>query len=199
MKQLLFIHGGDSLKPGEDFFAHWESDAAWEVGDPFAAREKKKKRWKDDLVDKLGHEWVCAFPKMPNDMDAHYNQWKWWFEKHTPFAEAGIVLVGHSLGASFLMRYLATESFPVSIAQLHLIATPMSEGDFIIPDDLSRVETQVQKIYLYHSIDDEVVPFAASEHYAQKLPGAVFMRFTDRNHFFAQEEFPELVSNIFRG
>lgn len=56
MKQLLFVHGGDSLKVGENFYEHWDGDESWlsSLSDPFLLATQKKKRWKDELVEKLG-------------------------------------------------------------------------------------------------------------------------------------------------
>ena len=197
MKQLFFVHGGDSLKPGEDFFAHWESDTAWKVTDPFVSGPVRKK-WKDDLCEKLGTDWVCAAPRFPNDMDAHYAQWKWWFEKYTPFMKDGIVLIGHSLGGNFLGKYLAENELPIRVGQLHLVAPAWGEGDFIMPASLALIERQVSRTHIYHSSDDVVVPIAHSERFAAALPSAEFVRFLDRNHFFAQVEFPELLERLRR-
>lgn len=197
MRQLFFVHGGDSLKPEEDFFAHWESDAAWKVTDPFTSGSGRKK-WKDDMCEKLASSFVCAAPRFPNDMDAHYAQWRWWFDKHVPFMRDGIVLVGHSLGGNFLGKYLAEQAMPIRVAQLHLVAPAWGEGDFTMPEDLSSIGAQVEHVYIYHSTDDAVVPFAHGERFAAAIPSAEFVRFTDRNHFFAQHEFPELLERVQR-
>lgn len=197
MKQLLHVHGGDSLPQGTDFFDYWDNDS-WvaTMKNPFEAAHKKKKKWKDDLVEQLGSEWACVFPRFPNDMDAHYPEWKWWFEKHVPFMNDGVVLTGHSLGGNFLTKYLAEEAVPIMVAQLHLIAPSWSEGDFTIPSDVSLLQKQVGKTYLYFSKDDPIVPFAISEKYHAALPQAALIAFEDYGHFFAQESFPELVRNI---
>lgn len=197
-RQLLFVHGGDSLKPGETFFSRWEHETSWlkEISDPFVKTEKSK-RWKDDMVEQLGDSWTCVFPRMPNDMAAHYEEWKWLFQKYVPFMKDDIVLVGHSLGANFLAQYLATTRMPIRIKQLHLVAGCTSEGDFSIPDSLELLEEQCGHVYIYHSTDDPVVPFSAAEEYARKLPNAELITFIDRGHFLG-ETFPELVERILR-
>lgn len=197
MKQLLFVHGGDSLKPGENFYEYWDGDQSWlsSLANPFLEAQGKKKRWKDDLVAQLGGEWVCVFPRMPNDMDAHYAQWKWFFDKHLPFMEDGIVLVGHSLGGNFLAKYLAENTLPVRVSQLHIVAPSWSEGDFVLPASLGLVVKQVENIFVYGSVDDPVVRWADIERYAKALPGSTMVSFQDRGHFLG-ETFPELVANI---
>jgi predicted alpha/beta hydrolase family esterase len=197
-KQLLFVHGGDSLNPGETFFSRWESESSWlrSVSNPFVHVEKQK-RWKDDLVERLGDEWACVFPRMPNDMAARYEEWKWMFEKYVPHMNDGIVLIGHSLGANFLAQYLATVRLPVRVSQLHLVAGCTKEGNFAIPDSLALLEEQCAVVYVYHSTDDPVVPFAAAEEYVKKLPEAELVVFSDRGHFLG-ESFPELVERVLR-
>lgn len=197
-KQLLFVHGGDSLNPGETFFSRWENESSWlkSISDPFVHTEKQK-RWKDDMVERLGSEWVCVFPRMPNDMAARYEEWKWMFEKYVPYMHEGIVLVGHSLGANFLAQHLATTRLPVRVGQFHMVAGCTREGNFSIPESLTLITEQCDHVYLYHSTDDPVVPFSAAEEYARLLPGAELVRFTDRGHFLG-EEFPELIDRILR-
>ncbi len=197
MMQLFFVHGGDSLKPGENFFSHWESDAVWKVSDPFVAGPMRKK-WKDDVCEKLAPLVLCAAPRFPNDMDAHYGQWKWWFDKHVPFMKDGVVLIGHSLGGNFLGKYLAENKLPIRVGQLHLVAPAWSEGDFTMPESLELIENQVGRVHIYHSSNDAIVPISQGEQFAAALPSAEFVRFSDRNHFFAQAEFPELLERIQR-
>jgi predicted alpha/beta hydrolase family esterase len=195
-KQLLFVHGGDSLRNDESFESHWDQEVSWLIQNPFVKTEKPK-RWKDDMLERLGDGWVCAFPRMPNEMSAHYKEWEWMFDKYTPFMKEGVVFVGHSLGANFLAQYLATRTLPVSVAQLHLVAGCTRAGDFTIPSSLENMSSQCGEIYIYHSTDDPVVPFSAAEEYARLLPVAELVRFTDRGHFLG-EEFPELIDRILR-
>ena len=60
---------------------------------------------------------------------------------------------------------------------------------------MEKFEKQAGKIYLYHSEDDPIVPFADLEKYAQKLPSAEKVIFKDKGHFNLPE-FPEIVEKI---
>jgi len=72
-------------------------------------------------------------------------------------------------------------------------------GDFAFdPMQLKNLEPQVDKIFLYHSHDDDVVPFINGEKFNHYLPNATFNIFEDRGHFFSQVEFPELLENIIK-
>ena len=114
----------------------------------------------------------------------------------------GVVFVGHSLGGVFLAKYLSENTFPRTIASVHLIAAPFesAEGmyslaDFVLSDSLEKLQDQAARVYLYHSTDDPVVPFTDLAKYQAKLPYARASIFSDRAHF-NQESFPELVANI---
>ena len=52
-------------------------------------------------------------------------------------------------------------------------------------------------VILYHSRDDEVVPFAHAALYAQKLPRAIVREFDGRGHQFA-EDLSEVARDIGR-
>lgn len=51
------------------------------------------------------------------------------------------------------------------------------------------------RIFLYHSRDDEVVPFAHLALYAEKLPHATIRAFDNRGHQF-QQGLSEVVKDI---
>lgn len=96
--------------------------------------------------------------------------------------------------------------FPKHIAQLHLVAACFDESDMPIqesyladflfdPAELSHLEKQVDKIFLYHSKDDPLVYFSHLQRFKDHLPKASVNVFEDRGHFW-QPEFPELLANI---
>jgi hypothetical protein len=131
MKQLLYIHGGNLTKDNDELL---KIMATREIN-PF----EKKKRRRLTLQERLP-EFVVIKPEMPNKDMARYSTWKLWFEKYIPFLEAeNLVLVGHSLGAMFLTKYLAENEFPIQISQLHLVAPVLddqglNEGDNYLGD-----------------------------------------------------------------
>ena len=58
-----------------------------------------------------------------------------------------------------------------------------------------KLDLQSNKIFLYHSKDDPVVPFSALEKYKNALPQATVRVLDGRGHI-NQEDFPELVKDI---
>lgn len=195
-KQVAVIHGGHTFDTYEAYFSYLENYQI-ESLDYF-----RKGGWKEGLQEALGEDFDVLVPSMPSKQNAKYAEWEIWFRKILPYLEDGMVLVGHSLGGTFLTKYLAENTFPKKIAATCLIAAPFrveppekTLADFVLPHDLSRVADQGGKIFLYYSTDDPVVPFATLEQYTGTLPNATARVFDDRGHFL-QDEFPELAADI---
>jgi uncharacterized protein len=195
MKQQVFvIHGGETYDTYEDYLKSLLDHVLTEA-------DLHKKRWKASLPQVLGNQFEVILPMMPNGFNAKFLEWSIWFEKHIPFLKDGIIFVGHSLGAIFLVKYFSENEFPVKIRATILISAPYdSEGvgtlaDFKLGSDLSLFGKQGGKVILYHSTDDVVVPYAAAEKYTQALPSIELRTFSGRGHF-NQESFPELLEEI---
>jgi hypothetical protein len=193
MKQIIVIHGGDSFKKYENYLNYLKTREV--------TLEKFKLRsdWKTTLQERLEGDYEIIFPEMPNKTNAKYREWKIWFERMLPLLKNSSILIGHSLGAMFLIKYLAKNNFPKKITQLHLIAPPHNQTedveDFFVPDSLENISKQANDIYLYFSKDDPSVPFSEMERYKKQLLRAKFIIFEDRGHF-KQQELPELIKNI---
>jgi hypothetical protein len=141
---------------------------------------------------------------MPNSQNAKYEEWKIWFERYSEFLHDGIILIGHSLGGYFLAKYLTENTMPVSVRALFLIAAPFKPddfggedgGDFVFDTSkLGKLTERAEKIFIYHSKDDPIVPYAHAQMYKHVLYGAKLVFFEDRGHFL-EEEFQELLQNI---
>lgn len=190
MKQLVHIHGGEWFDSYNEYFKYLENK---EIDDP---REPGMIKWRDRYEEFLEEDWLVIRPQMPSPRNAKYIEWELWFEKYIPYIEDGVILVGHSLGATFLTQYLSEKRFPKEIASLHLVAPEFSgKGGFGLKSDFVLQRNPTGSIYVYHSKDDSVVPFADAEKFKQALPEAELVVFEDRGHFL-QEDFPELIERI---
>ena len=111
------------------------------------------------------------------------------------FLQDEVILVGHSMGGTFLAKYLSENLFPKKIAKLVLTAPAHNQtrevGDFVL-GELGKVLEQVEEIHLCHSEDDPVVPFSEMSVFESQLPRAQTHTFSDRKHF-NDPHFPELV------
>ncbi|MDO8603942.1 MAG: alpha/beta hydrolase [bacterium] len=193
-KQIFTIHGGDAFATYEEYL---EDLKAFQIDlDGF-----KRSGWKNTLQNALGQDYDVNSPRMPNSGNAKYIEWKIWFEKMIPYMQDDVILIGHSLGGSFLAKYLSEENISKKIKAAFLVSAPYdTDGnreivEFVLPGSLSLFEKQGGSIFLIHSKDDPVVSFKEFEKYQKALPKAKAIIFEDRGHF-NQESFPEIVEQI---
>lgn len=198
MNQCFVIHGGEAFDTEEQYYTFLENREV----DPTKPPRGKRRDW---LKHALSHEWQVFLPQMPNAQHATYKAWKIWFEKHLPYlGDEKIVLVWNSLWWRFLCKWLSENKFPKHIDQLHLVAACISadgvedEGSADFGFDhtsLMHLEQQCAEIFIYHSCDDEIVPYAQAELLKSYLPKAQLLTFDTRGHFF-QPALPELLEKM---
>lgn len=192
---LVILGGGSSFENREDFHV---AIRGWKYNPQPALRDQ----WWGWVPRQLGEGWDVHVPTMPNKHNADYQAWKIWFEKIVSDFSPPAILVGQSLGASFLVRYFSEggDHLPV---QLHLVSpavfrdTPGKDiGEFATElEGIEKLNKLEVPTFIYHSRDDDVVPFWHGEKLAEALPEATFMTFEDRGHFNV-DTFPELLENI---
>jgi predicted alpha/beta hydrolase family esterase len=101
-----------------------------------------------------------------------------------------VILVAHSLGASLVLKYLSERKVKKKISGIFLIATPFWSGDEDWMKGLKLRKGFAPKlpknipIFLYHSRDDEEVPFAHLTSYGEKLPHASVHKIKSGGHQF---------------
>lgn len=151
---------------------------------------------------KLGKNFEVIYPEMPNASNAKYLEWKIWFDKITPHLKNDVILIGHSLGGIFLAKYLSENKFPKKILATFLIAAPFNDketkeslADFKLKKELKKLQNQSNKLFIWQSINDDIVSFVAFEKYKKALPDANYRKFKNKGHF-AQNTFPEIVQEI---
>lgn len=192
--QILVIHGGDTFETYEaylNFLHNYEID--------IARYKNSTDDWKKSLATKLGADYEVILPVMPNKTNARFEEWELWMNKLTPFLKGGVILIGHSLGGSFLTKYLSKNTFAKKIKAVFLVAAVFdrdSDGyslaSFSLPE---KLDLQTENIYLYHSKDDPVVPFTSLNKFETAFPQAHPRILENRAHI-NQENFPELIKDI---
>jgi predicted alpha/beta hydrolase family esterase len=179
-KQVLFIQGG-----GEGAY---EEDGKLVVS----------------LRNALGDAYEVYYPQMPNESDPNYELWKAQIRKELAVLQGKRILIGHSLGSSFLLKYLAEEKIEKAIVGIFLMATPYWGGDgwqyegyerVVLPEGFASKLPRGAPIFLYHSRDDDIVPFAHLALYAEQLPQATIREFDGRGHQF-NNDLSEAASDI---
>jgi len=194
-KQVILIHGGSTFDTCKDYLLFLKNLK-------IDLDRYRRTKWSDSLRKELGSKFDVLLPKMPNPMNSRYDEWKILFKKIASLLDNNIILIGHSLGAIFLAKYLTENKFPKKILATLLISPPYDDegmkeslGDFILPKSLNKLNKQGGKIFIYQSKDDLVVPYSHLKKYKKALPGAIIREFKKRGHF-DQVSFPELVKDI---
>ena len=165
-RQVLFIHGG--------------GQGAYEADKELAA----------NLRDELGAAYDVRCPEMPDEESPEYEAWKEKIEQELAALDGEVILVGHSLGALILLKYVSEEEVEKPVAGLFLVATPyVGTGGWEFEEDALREDFAAEihlrlPVFLYHSHDDEVVPFAHLALYEAKLPQATIQELEGRGHQF---------------
>lgn len=201
MKKIIYIHWW-TVFPDNDTFCK-----VLEKRDYSPYQQEKKKR-KDRLANELKSDYEFFRPDMPNKYNANYKAWKIWFEKSFQyFNDEDLVLIWHSLWWMFLIKYIWENWFSKKIKQLHLVSAVFDESDMdedekyswdfaYSPDIISNLEKYCDQIFIYHSTDDDIVPYSHAQKIKSYLPNAKLITFKDRWHFFKEETFPEILENI---
>jgi hypothetical protein len=97
--QIFFIHGGMTFKNKEDYLKFLKTREI--------STDKKIKWHGEYLGKKLGKNFEIIKPRMPLQDYAKYDEWKISFERYFPYLRDNVILIGESLGAIFLAKYLS--------------------------------------------------------------------------------------------
>lgn len=147
----------------------------------------------ESLRSSLGSQYDVRYPAMPNEDEAPYKEWCERIESELAVLPQPVVLVGHSIGASVLIKWLSERTDETATTGVYLLANPFWGGDGWLYEGYEELELpagaaarfpEAMPIYLYHCRDDEIVPFAHLSLYAQALPQATVREFDKGGHQF---------------
>ena len=178
-KHVLFVHGG--------------GQGAYEEDKKLAA----------NLRDVLGAAYDVRCPKMPDENRPEYEAWKDQIARELVALDGEVVLVGHSLGASILLKYLSEERVEKHVAGIFLVAPPYwgaedwEVGEYALQENFASNLPEELPVFFYHGRDDEWVPFAHLALYKQGLPQANIREFDGRGHQF-NDDLSEVARDIER-
>lgn len=160
--------------------------------------------WLKGELENLGVEVIVPqFPTPENQTPES------WFEVLKPYRkkiDENTILIGHSLGGSFLLRVL--ESLKLPVAASFLVATPIGippivnwSGDKPFtghPYDWEKIKNNCKGFVVYHSDDDPYVGLENGKQLAKNL--AVDLTFIPNSGHFNKKagflQFPKLLNDI---
>ncbi len=127
---------------------------------------------------------------MPAPDEPAFDPWRERLEPELRTLENGALLVGHSLGGSVLLKVLAEGGGFPRIGGLFLVAAPFwgargwTLDEFVLREGFADQLPEIPRVFVYHSRDDDTVPFSHLELYARALPQATARPLDEFGHLF---------------
>jgi predicted alpha/beta hydrolase family esterase len=172
-KRVLFIQGG--------------GEGGYEVDAKLAA----------SLRAALGDDYDVRYPRLAVDEDAPDFGWPRQIEQEIAASDGGLILVGHSLGASVLLKLLSEHPVARSLRAIFLLSTPFWGGDekwryppLALRDAFAERLPEDVPVFLYHCRDDEEVDVAHLALYAERLPRATVRLLPTGGHQLGEDLTP---------
>lgn len=164
----------------------------------------KEKRWMNWLADKLNAKGLSALaPDLPVSWKPTYSDWKKAFEQYS--VDENSILIGHSCGGAFLVRWLLETGLVVKklilVAPAKIPETPDDSRrdlyDFELPREIPHLANEV----VLFTSNDFPHHLQSLELYTRALNPRV-IKLENKGHFLffqmGTNEFPELLDEVLR-
>ncbi|MCW1888317.1 MAG: alpha/beta hydrolase [Candidatus Moranbacteria bacterium] len=183
MKKAIILHGMADSK--EEYDGH-EAEHHWIP-------------WLKTELEAQGLQVVA--PELPEPYHPIYEAWKEVFEGLAPDEET--VLVGHSCGGGFLVRYLSENT--LRVGKVLLVAPYLDPDGDHIPEFFDfpvkrNLVSQTEGVTIFISADDDSDILESVRIIKDSCDGIVTREFVDKGHFTFGEmgtrEFPELLVEV---
>ena len=190
MKQVILIHGWNTK---EEFYDPQKPTASNDHWFPWLTKEL------------MIRDFHVVAPEMPKGYDPKYDIWKREFERFDITQDT--VLIGHSCGGGFLVRWLSENQ--VKVGKVILVA-PWLGIDFGEKFDKSffdfnidkKIANKTQGCITFYSKDDFPAIIESVNVLKKNLENVQYCEFKNKGHFtktsLNTEAFPELLEEILR-
>lgn len=182
MKKAVIFHG----MPEESEYQGNESQKHWLP-------------WLKKELEARGYQ--VFLPELPKPYEPVYEDWLAVL-KQIPLDEETL-LVGHSCGGGFFVRYLSENNQkvgPVVLVAPWIDPKKHLKNDFFIFTWNEHIVDQTAGVTILVSLDDGQDVLTSVETITQRVPGIILKQFTDKGHFtfedMATHEFPLLLQII---
>lgn len=193
MKQVIIIHGLPSKEEFYDSRYPSPSNSHWI---PWIQKQLNKQNILSQALE------------MPEPYFPDYQKWSEVFSQMKISNET--ILVGHSCGAGFLVRYLS-EHLKVTPKKVILVAPWIdpgndnylrSQGNNFFDFSMDKNLAKRSEVHIIFSTDDEKYILESVEEIKSEISGIHYHEFTNKGHFtepdLGSKEFPELVELILK-
>ncbi len=145
------------------------------------------------LKENLGNEYQVDYPAIQSDETSSDYGWTKQIGEIINKISQDTILVGHSFGASMILKYFSENSVSKSIRAIFLLATPFWSGSedwqkgLKLKDDFADKLSSKIRIFFYHCQDDDEVPFSQFNEYKKRLVKATFRQMNIGGHQFGND------------
>lgn len=144
---------------------------------------------------------LAQTPEMPGFYEPNYQAWKEMLERFDLDEET--ILVGHSCGGGFLIRWLSENN--IKVGKVVLVA-PWLDPDGELKSDFFTFEmdknlvSKTSGLTIMYSTDDHLDILRSIEILKSEVKDIEFQEFKGKGHFvlgsMKTQEFPELLANL---
>ena len=158
--------------------------------------------WIPWIKNELTSKGITALtPEMPEPYDPDYKKWSEVFEKFK--LDENSILIGHSCGGGFLVRWLSENK--VKAGKVILVAPWIDPNNNHAPKMFSEMKIEdisdyAETIKLFISLDDDKEELDTTKILKNTIGNLKIVEFTDKGHFttgdMGTNSFPELLETI---
>lgn len=192
MKNAIILHGRPKREAYYDPKRQSQSNSHWL---PWLQRQL------------LLQDILAQTPELPHPYAPVWEEYCREFERYEVTPE--IILIGHSFGGGFLVRWLSEHNEKhadkVILVAPYIDVEQENENGFFNFKIDERLADRVNKLIIFHSTDDPHAEIHSSvKELRKKLVGVKYIELTNRGHFTNTEKldnnkFPELLNECLRG
>jgi predicted alpha/beta hydrolase family esterase len=171
----------------------------------FEGGRENTRHWFNWLIKELENESIKVSGGLyPKDWEPDYKEWKSLFERNE--INEGTILIGHSLGCGFILRWMAENKRKVKKVILvapYVLDSPELPGlkDMVNFEFDSSLNELWGELVIFSSEDDDEFILKSVKEINNKL-NSKHLSFKDKGHFtkgdLGKEEFPELLEEILK-
>jgi predicted alpha/beta hydrolase family esterase len=155
----------------------------------------------EGLKANLGDGYAILLPPIKDADNPTYSNWEDALITNLNLLSGKVILLGHSLGASVILKHFSREPVPEKIIGMILFGAPFWKdqtwdvSEYEIEEDLAVNLSKLANIYFYYSMDDEVVPYNQFQSYLKLIPKAHWRVLSGIDHSY-HGAIPEMVADI---
>ena len=195
MQQIILLRGWTTKENYKNYYGFLQKREI----NPY---EEKTLKWSETLWKKLWDNFEVLEIQRPNKDFADYKARKIFFEKYLPYIKQWAIFIGHSLWWTFFLKYMEENIEVLQKFKKSFLVAPACKDSknevlwsFSIDTNFTNLINFQDKIEIFWSKDDFVVPFEEIQTLQKVLPKVKYHIFENRWHF-PQENFKELVEEI---